>query len=214
MDRSALNRWTLLGEKKADLLTLPEVERYGSENSGDADYVSLYGFRPAEWYARGVRIAGRTAVECTRDRLADLIGRDISAVAARTAAGAVPLAVDLFAGSGNTLFWIKRHLPRPPGDGLVVLFVAPSWGRALSEESGLDLRGTSPPVAQVMRFCSHALGARPMLFGVQLADQTEQDSLAEVTALLAWSALRMYDINAPGHRAGLLVGTTGWSPDA
>jgi hypothetical protein len=53
MDRPALDRWTLLGEKRNDLLTLPEVERYGGESYGDPDYVSLYGLRPADWYARG-----------------------------------------------------------------------------------------------------------------------------------------------------------------
>lgn len=256
MDRPALDRWTLLGEKKDDLLTLPEVERYGSEHYGDADYVSLYGLRPSDWYARGVRIAGRTAVECTRDRLADLIGGDVAAVAARSAAACGPLVVDLFAGSANTLYWISRHVKADRaagferdgtvfaltdanlslvgagvelihesyetglpvlnlgGGGLVVFFVAPPWGRALSEEAGLDLRDTTPPVADVMRFCSQALGARPILFAVQVADRVEQDSLAQVTELLEWSALTMYDINAPGHRAGLLVGTSGWSPDA
>jgi predicted RNA methylase len=55
-----------------------------------------------------VRILGRTAVECTPDRLVDLIGRDIAAVA-RAAPAASPMVVDLFAGSGNTLSWITRH---------------------------------------------------------------------------------------------------------
>ncbi len=249
----ARDRWLLLGEKKDDLLTLGEVERYGSENCGDPDYLSLYGLRPADWYAGGVRIAGRTAVECTRDLLASLIGRDIADVAAR-APGGVPLALDLFAGSANTLYWISRHahagravgserdgtvfaltdanlsllgsrielinesyetgLPslQVPSDGLVVLFIAPPWGRALSEDSGLDLRATTPPVAEILRFCARTLGARPVLFAVQVADRVQQDSLAEVTALLEWSALTMYDINAPGHRAGVLLGTSGWSP--
>src|SRR5215469_6470739 len=87
-----LDRTRLLGEKRNDLLTLQQVERYGSENFSDPDYVSLYGLRPADWYERGVRIAGRTAVECTRDRLADLIGRDIASLANR-APCSVPLAV-------------------------------------------------------------------------------------------------------------------------
>jgi hypothetical protein len=137
MTGPALDRSLLLGEKKDDLLTLAEVERYGSENCGDPDYLSLYGLRPAGWYARGVRIAGRTAVECTRDLLADLM---------------------------------------------------------------------------ILRFCARTLGTRPMLVAVQVADQIQQDSLAEVTALLDWSALTMYDINAPGHKAGVLLGTIGWNP--
>lgn len=55
-----------------------------------------------------MRILGRTAVECTPDRLVRLIGRDVAAVA-RAAAAASPMVVDLFAGSGNTLSWIQRH---------------------------------------------------------------------------------------------------------
>src|SRR5215467_3080574 len=94
------DRWFLLGEKRNELLALGDVQQYGRDSFGDPDHVSLYGLKPDEWYARGVRILGRTAVECTRDRLADLIGRDVAAVA-RTAA-ASPMVVDLFAGSGNT----------------------------------------------------------------------------------------------------------------
>src|SRR6185437_2391145 len=102
------DRWFLLGEKRNELLARWEVEQYGRDNFGDPDYISLYGLAPREWYARGVRILGRTAVECTRDRLADRIGRDVAAVT-RAACAASPLAIDLFAGSANTLHWMARH---------------------------------------------------------------------------------------------------------
>jgi len=75
----AYDRWFLLGEKRNEQLSLPEVRQYGLDSFGDPDYVSIYGLKPGDWYARGVRIMGRTAVECTRDRLASLIGRDINA---------------------------------------------------------------------------------------------------------------------------------------
>jgi len=104
----AYNRRLLLGEKRNVVLTLREVQQYGRDSFGDPDHVSIYGLQPHEWYARGVRILGRTAVEYTPDRLASLIGRDVAAVA-RAAPGASPMVVDLFAGSGNTLDWIKRH---------------------------------------------------------------------------------------------------------
>jgi hypothetical protein len=106
--RQACDRGFLLGEKRNELLTLAEVQQYGRDSFGDPDHVSIYGLKPHQWYARGVRILGRTAVECTPDRLAGLMGRDIAAVA-RAAAAAPPMVVDLFAGSGNTLSWIKRH---------------------------------------------------------------------------------------------------------
>jgi predicted RNA methylase len=153
--------------------------------------------------------SGPYAVECTRDRLAGLIGRDV-AVAAHAASGAPPLVIDLFAGSANTLYWIRRQVGAcravgfelddavfelaranlsvlsrgidlvhdsyerglralgEPDEDLIIVFVAPPWGRALSEGSGLG-------------------------------------SLAEVTARLSWSAMKVYDINAPGQNHGLLL---------
>src|SRR6185437_3623110 len=57
------DRWFLLGEKRHELLALQEVEQYGRDSFGDPDYVAIYGLPPPEWYARGVRILGRTAVE-------------------------------------------------------------------------------------------------------------------------------------------------------
>src|ERR1700750_2682140 len=67
--KQAYDRWFLLGEKRNELLALWEVERYGRDNFGDPDYVAIYGLAPREWYARGVRILGRTGGECTRGRL-------------------------------------------------------------------------------------------------------------------------------------------------
>jgi hypothetical protein len=54
------------------------VQRYGIESWDDPDYVCIYGLRPVDWYDRGIRILGRTTVECTRDELADKIGSDIA----------------------------------------------------------------------------------------------------------------------------------------
>jgi hypothetical protein len=106
--KQAYDRRFLLGEKRNELLALWEVQQYGRDSFGDPDHVSIYGLKPHAWYARGVRTVGRTAVECTPDRLADLIGCDVAAVA-RAAPAASLMVVDLFAGSGNTLSWIKRH---------------------------------------------------------------------------------------------------------
>lgn len=104
-------RLLLSGAKRNAVLELWEVLRYGIDSHGDADYVSVYGMRPAEWYAKGVRLLGRTAVECTRDALGDAVGNDVAAVAAMAPPTARPRVVDLFAGSGNTLHWLARHVP-------------------------------------------------------------------------------------------------------
>src|ERR1700704_2544405 len=78
----AYDRQLLLdGAKRNTILDLTEVQRYGIESWGDPDYVCIYGLRPADWYGRGIRILGRTTVECTPDELADNIARDIATVA-------------------------------------------------------------------------------------------------------------------------------------
>jgi len=249
--RQAYDRWFLLGEKRNELLALSEVQQYGRDSFGNPDHVSIYGLTPHEWYARGVRILGRTAVECTPDRLADLIGRDIAAVA-RAAPAAWPMVVDLFAGSGNTLSWIKRHTGArraigfelddvvfelasknlciaglsidlrhdsyqhglqalgQPGEDLLIVFVSPPWGAALSERSGLDLRRTQPPVAEAIDVTIAAIGHHKLLFAIQVFETVEPDSLAEVTARFPWSAMKVYKINAPGQNPGLLLAARGW----
>jgi hypothetical protein len=72
------DRALLLGSKRNEVLALDEVQRYGEDSFGDPDYVSVYGLGPAQWYARGVRLMGRTAVECTRDRLASAMAADMA----------------------------------------------------------------------------------------------------------------------------------------
>jgi hypothetical protein len=101
----------LSGVKRNAVLDLWEVQRYGIDSYDDPDYVAIYGLRPVEWHAKGVRLLGRTAVECTRDALGDAIGKDVATVAAMARQTTQPLLVDLFAGSGNTLHWLRRHIP-------------------------------------------------------------------------------------------------------
>src|SRR5262252_4493398 len=109
----------LHGQKRDAVLELAEIHRYGIDSYGDADYVSIYGLEPAQWYARGVRLLGRTAVECTRDALGREIGRDVAAILPTDTRAIV---VDPFAGSGNTLYWLLRSLPRARGLGFELDF--------------------------------------------------------------------------------------------
>jgi hypothetical protein len=109
----------LYGAQRDEILTLNEIHDYGIENFGDPDFLSLYGMKPAAWYARGIRILGRTAIECTRDILAQRIGADVSRVVgqlSRTSASPIPV-VDPFAGSCNTLYWVVKSVPRSTGIG-------------------------------------------------------------------------------------------------
>jgi hypothetical protein len=59
-------------------------------------------------------LLGRTAVECTRDAVGSAIAQEVAALAPNSAQA---LVVDPFAGSGNTLYWLLRKLPRARGLG-------------------------------------------------------------------------------------------------
>jgi hypothetical protein len=107
----------LLGPKRNAVLELWEVERYGKDSYGDPEYVTLYGMRPADWYASGARLLGRTAVECTRDKLGYAIGKDVAATVSTCPLTAPTLVVDPFVGSGNTLYWILRYIAGARGVG-------------------------------------------------------------------------------------------------
>jgi hypothetical protein len=247
-------RLLLDGKKRNRVLELWEVERYGADSYGDADYVSIYGMRPADWHAKGVRLLGRTAVECTRDGLADAIGKDVAAVVLQSSPVAEPLVVDLFAGSGNTLYWLLRHLRAARGLGfeldtkvfrltqhnlealtlpidilntdyrsglpgvcvtasqLVVAFVAPPWGDALNRVSGLDLRHTTPPVAEIVDCLFNAFRHNRLLCAIQVHETVAPVSMADLKLRFDWSALQVYRLNAPGENHGILLGAKGWRP--
>ena len=161
--------------------------------------------------------------------------------------------IDPFAGSGNTLYWILRHLPQANGLGfeldevvfqltkrnvsilglpieivhadyaaalgkvnlpdeqLLIAFIAPPWGDALSPSAGLDLRRTTPRIDEIVDFMAHQFHNR-LLFSIQVYERLDPDSLAELTDRFDWSALRVFDFNAPGQNHGLLLGTRGWRP--
>jgi hypothetical protein len=238
----------LHGVKRNEVLELWEVERYGRDSYGDPDYVSIYDQTPAQWFGQGVRLLGRTAVECTRDVLADAIGRDVAAVARGASTEGGRFVIDLFAGSGNTLYWLSRHLPGaralgfelddavsaltrsniaalnlpialehvdydagltrvsvPSGD-LIVVFVAPPWGDALSETDGLDLRRTSPPVTRIVERVLDRF-VNPVLCAVQVMERTGIASLVELEEKFEHSSLHIYGFNDPGANHGVLLGT-------
>jgi hypothetical protein len=244
----------LLGSKRNVMLDLSEVLRYGIDSYGDADYVSIYGLPPVEWYGKGIRLLGRTAVECTRDQLANAIGQEIAAIAT-TAGSRTPrvMIVDPFVGSGNTLYWMMRHVPHAVGvgyevdpqvfeltkrnlsilglpleiqhadyakaleelsvsaDALLIVFIAPPWGNALSTSDGLDLRHTTPPASEIIDRLTERFG-NPMLFAIQVYEKIVPASVAELGVRFDWSALRIYDFNAAGQNHGVLLATRGWRP--
>jgi hypothetical protein len=241
----------LYGEKRNAVLDLAEIQRFGIDSYGDADYVSIYGLRPAQWYPRGIRRLGRTAVECTRDALASAIGQDVAALTGGTPQA---LVVDPFAGSGNTLYWLLHHLPGAHGLGfeldsgvfeltrrnllimglpievlnvdfvaglsrihtalgsLLVVFVAPPWGKALDPVNGLDLRRTEPPVIGIVDQLRRAFAHCRLVCAIQVHESIQPESLAELQTRFEWQTLRMYSLNAPGQNHGIVLSTIGWKP--
>jgi hypothetical protein len=107
--------YLLSAQKRNQVLELWEVQRYGLDSFADPDYVHLYGMPPAEWYQRGVRLLARTTVECVRDALADLMGRDVASALQHAPGGEGVTVIDPFAGSCNSLYWILRHVPGARG---------------------------------------------------------------------------------------------------
>jgi hypothetical protein len=241
----------LLGRKRNQVLTLDEVRRYGVDSFGDPDFLRIYDMAPQEWHERGIRVLGRTAVECTRDALGDRIGRDIARVAHRAQAARPFWVIDPFAGSCNTLYWILRHISGSggmaletdsqvyelsrqnlavldmsvelrkadfcslltgyplPSDRDLIWFVAPPWGTALDEAMGLDLRHTTPPIAEIVRGILDAYPHHAMIFAIQIYERTIEASLGEVMAMLDWSELCFYDFGVAGRNHGLLLGHRG-----
>lgn len=244
----------LHGRKRNEVLTLNEVQRYGAESFSDPDYVRLYSMTPPQWYARGVRLLGRTAVECTRDPLADLIGRDIAAIAASFPPETKFSVIDPFAGSCNTLYWILHDVPcsrglafefdpsvyqltrqniadldRPieliqgdynvvldrldlPTHDVLIVFVAPPRGNALDEIEGLDLRRTEPPITDIITRLASAYPDRRMLFAVQVYENVNVESIAELKSKVDWSTVKNYNLNVPGRNHGILSASRGWRP--
>jgi predicted RNA methylase len=243
----------LHGSKRNEMLTLAEIERYGLDSFADADYISIYGMPPREWYRHGIRLLGRTVVECTRDALGSRIGLDVASVASRMTSNQ-SVVIDPFAGCCSTLFWILRHLPnsegiafesdpqvfelthrnlaaldqrielvrgdyvrlleerRVPEDRSIVAFVAPPWGTALDEVQGLDLRRTTPPIADVIERIARQFPKHKMLFATQVYEKVSAPSLTQVQSRLDWTELRIYDIDEKGRNHGILLGTKGWAP--
>jgi hypothetical protein len=99
-----------------------------------------------------------------------------------------------------------------PTGQLLITFIAPPWGDALSRTSGLDLRRTTPPVAEIVDFLAHRFGRHRLLCAIQIFETVDPVSLAHLRPRFDWLALRVYGLNAPGENHGILLGIRGWVP--
>jgi len=107
-ERADRLRAELLGPKRNQTLTLDEVRDAGLVFFNDPEGLAYYGMPPSDWYARGIRILGRTSIEATPDITAAPIARTVAKTVGPPAG-----VVDLFAGSGNLMLHIARALGAP-----------------------------------------------------------------------------------------------------
>ena len=247
-------RFLLSPEKRNQVMELWEVQKFGVDSFSNLDYVCLYGMSPVEWYGRQIRLLARTVVECVRDSLGELIGKDVERTIHDVASARQVIVIDPFAGSCNSLYWMLRcvrnskgiaceldrtifemtkrntasldidielvngdyryllNTRRFPLDHFIVVYVAPPWGDALSETTGLDLRRTEPPVAEIVDYVDEVYRQHPILWVIQVHQTVDPRSMAELESRFAWSLLRIYDVNIEGMKHGVLLGTSRWKP--
>jgi hypothetical protein len=82
----------------------------------------------------------------------------------------------------------------------------------LSQSSGLDLRRTTPPIAQIVDLLIGIAGNNPLLCAIQISETLDPASSAELTPRFSWAQQQMYGLDAPGQNHGLILGTRGWVP--
>lgn len=103
----------LLGPRRHALLDLAAIEEVGIYLGADADYMRLYDLTPRSYVARGISLAGRTAIECCIDPHARVIAAAVELAFAHIAHTGAPIVCDLFTGSGNLLLHVARQLQAP-----------------------------------------------------------------------------------------------------
>jgi hypothetical protein len=101
---------------------------------------------------------------------------------------------------------------RFPVDYLIVVYVAPRWGDALNEITGLDLRRTKPPITEIVDYVDGVYKENPILWVTQVHQTINPISLEDLKKRFDWSVLRIYDINVEGMKHGVLLGATRWKP--
>ena len=211
---------------------------FGRDSFGDPNVVSLYGMTPAQLYARGVRIRARTTLEAVRDPLGNRIGQDVARIAATAPPGSTFGVVDPFAGSCNGLYSILRHLPGAEGLGFefeaaifemttnniavldapirfpishrIVAFLAPPWADALSQETGLDLSRTKPPIAEIIVSFERVYTNNPILYVIEIHEHLVPEPLKVLRERFEGAELGIYDLAGPTGRHGVLLGTKRW----
>ncbi|NLU68356.1 class I SAM-dependent methyltransferase [Streptomyces sp. HNM0574] len=105
-------REELLGPSRTRELTAEEMREVGRVFYGSAAKMSLYGLSAAGMAAKGLRLLGRTAVECTVDPYAVPVAEAVARLTEGPSRQGAFVA-DLFCGSGNVGHHLGRRLGLP-----------------------------------------------------------------------------------------------------
>jgi predicted RNA methylase len=101
-------RSQLLGPYRMNVLTPAELANAGRLIYGDADRFSLYGIPAGRMEERGVRVLGRTVIECAIDAYIVPVALAVADLWSVSDPDAVVF--DLFCGSGNVGYQLQRQL--------------------------------------------------------------------------------------------------------
>ncbi|WP_372365305.1 RsmD family RNA methyltransferase [Candidatus Uabimicrobium sp. HlEnr_7] len=112
MKLSKANAWRtdLLENKCNQLMALEEVLEASKNRFGYDNLIRLYGMSSCEYYAKGIRIFGRTAIEAKVDSQANFIANRVKETVQNNYPNYEISVIDLFMGSGNLLYQIAESL--------------------------------------------------------------------------------------------------------
>jgi 16S rRNA G966 N2-methylase RsmD len=96
--------------RSEEILTLNDILEVGSIFYGGRDLLSLYGMDPFSFNKKGIRLLGRTSIECAIDAQSIQIARFIKNLKDDFFHGKGVVLLDLFAGSGNSLYHITKKI--------------------------------------------------------------------------------------------------------
>lgn len=116
--RQTIRNAMLFSEKKDHVLSLDEILNVEKLFYETENVLSLFGMTPQKFYEKGIRILGRTSIECTVDSHAMQIADIVKNVRMKHFPHIKPVVIDLFAGSGNLLFHIATALDAQKAIGI------------------------------------------------------------------------------------------------
>jgi 16S rRNA G966 N2-methylase RsmD len=100
------------------VLSLDEILFISRSYYGDEGLLSLFGKKPKSFYNMGIRILGRSAIECSIDAHSIGMAKSIKKLKRAFFPREEAVILDLFLGSGNLLYHSAKALGFPPAIGI------------------------------------------------------------------------------------------------